>query len=76
MRQESVLLKKLNDEKDFKIHQLEREMSETQDAIMGLMTKTDDMSIKMEILNRETTSLQKQLDILQRNKTMSKRGTT
>lgn len=71
-----MLLKKLNDEKDFKIHQLEREMSETQDAIMGLMTKTDDMSIKMEILNRETTSLQKQLDILQRNKTMSKRGTT
>ena len=59
-----MLLKKLNDEKDFKIHQLEREMSETQDAIMGLMTKTDDMSIKMEILNRETTSLQKQLDIL------------
>lgn len=71
-----MLLKKLNDEKDFKIHQLEREMSETQDAIIGLMTKTDDMSIKMEILNRETTSLQKQLDILQRNKTMSKRGTT
>ena len=71
-----MLLKKVNDEKDFKIHQLEREMSETQDAIMGLMTKTDDMSIKMEILNRETTSLQKQLDILQRNKTMSKRGTT
>ena len=71
-----MLLKKLNDEKDFKIHQLEREMSEAQEAITGLMTKTDDMSIKMEILNRETTSLQKQLDILQRNKTMSKIGTT
>lgn len=43
---------------------------------MELMSKIDDMSIKMEILNRDMASLQKQLNILKRNKIMSKRGNT
>ena len=43
---------------------------------MELMSKIDDMSIKMEILNRDMAFLQKQLNILKRNKIMSKRGNT
>ena len=61
LRQDSVLLKKLNDEKDVKIYQLEKEVSEIHAANTRLMTKIDDMSIKMETLNRDMASLQKQL---------------
>lgn len=54
-----MLLKKLNDEKDVKIYQLEKEVSEIHAANTRLMTKIDDMSIKMETLNRDMASLQK-----------------
>ena len=55
-------LKKLDDEKDVKIYQLEKEVSEIQAVNTRLMTKIDDMSIKMETLNRDMASLQKKLD--------------
>lgn len=76
LRQDFVLLKKLSDEKDIKRYQLEGEISKIQETNMELMSKIDDMSIKMEILNRDMASLQKQLNILKRNKIMSKRGNT
>ena len=71
-----MLLKKLSGEKDIKRYQLEAEISKIQETNTELMSKIDDMSIKMEILNREKASLQKQLNILKRNKIMSKRGNT
>lgn len=76
LRQDFVLLKKLSGEKDIKRYQLEAEISKIQETNTELMSKIDDMSIKMEILNREKASLQKQLNILKRNKIMSKRGNT
>lgn len=76
LRQDFVLLKKLSDEKDIERYQLEGEISKIQETNMELMSKIDDMSIKMEILNRDMASLQKQLNILKRNKIMSKRGNT
>ena len=74
LRQDFVLLKKLSGEKDIKRYQLEAEISKIQETNTELMSKIDDMSIK--ILNREKASLQKQLNILKRNKIMSKRGNT
>ena len=76
LRQDFVLLKKLSGEKDIKRYQLEAEISKIQETNTELMSKIDDMSIKMEILNRDMASLQKQLNILKRNKIMSKRGNT
>lgn len=76
LRQDFVLLKKLSGEKDIKRYQLEAEISKIQETNTELMSKIDDMSIKMEILNREKASLQKQLNILKRDKIMSKRGNT
>lgn len=76
LRQDFVLLKKLSDEKDIERYQLEGEISKIQETNMELMSKIDDMSIKMEILNRDMAFLQKQLNILKRNKIMSKRGNT
>ena len=70
LRQDFVLLKKLNDEKDVKRYQLQREISEIRETNTRLTSKIDDMSIKMEILNRDAGSLQKQLNILKRNKIM------
>ena len=64
MKQSNVTLKQSNDEKDMKIQQFEKQISEFKEQNVVLTKTVDEISINLTMVNETVSALKKEVEIL------------